>query len=52
MSGECMIFPNTPQEFIKQYSFTDTEQVYTNGTVLIPVFRVEQLLEHYFENNK
>ena len=52
MSGECMSFPKTVEEFIKQYSFTDKEQVYTNGAKLIPVFRVEQMLEHYFNMDK
>lgn len=49
MSGECMSFPATPAEFIESYSFKDKEQVYTNGVELIPVFRVEQMLEHYFQ---
>lgn len=40
-------FPKTIAEFIKGYSFKDTDEVYTNGAELIPVFRVEQALEHY-----
>ena len=48
MSGDCMTFPKTVQEFIEQYSITDKEHVYTNGAVLIPVYRVEQMLEHYY----
>ena len=48
MSGDCMTFSKTIEEFIEQYSFTDKEQVYTNGAELIPVFRVKQMLEHYF----
>lgn len=47
MSGDMMTFPEKPEEFIKQYSFTDKERVYTNGSELIPVFRVRQMLEHY-----
>ncbi len=47
---ECMSFPGTVQEFIKQYSFVDKEEVYTNGAALIPVYRVEQMLEHYCSN--
>lgn len=35
-------------EFVKSYSFKDSEEVYTNGSNLIPVFRVEQMLEHYY----
>lgn len=47
--GDCMSFPETIEEFLNQYSFKDSEQVYTNGTVLIPLFRVQQALEHYFK---
>lgn len=42
MSDEVMQFPETIQEFLKQYKIVDTEQVYTNGTELIPIFRVLQ----------
>lgn len=41
-----MEFPNTFDEFAKEYGFTDTEQIYTNGSELIPIFRVKQWLEH------
>ncbi len=27
-------------DFIIDYSFKDTQQVYTNGTILVPLFRV------------
>lgn len=46
---DCMEFPKTPEEFIKSCSFKDSKEVYTNGSELIPVFRVEQMLEHYFK---
>ena len=46
--ANCMAFPKTAEEFIEQYKFTDTKQEYTNGAELIPVFRVKQMLEHYF----
>lgn len=39
----------TPEEFIEVYSFIDREQIYTNGSKLIPVFRVEDMLEHYYK---
>ena len=39
----------TLEEFIESFSFTDEDQVYTNGLDLIPVFRVEQLIEYYFK---
>lgn len=48
--GETMQYPKTPAEFIENYSFKDVAQVYTNGSKLVPVFRVEQMLEHYFNN--
>ena len=44
--NERMEFPETFDEFAKQYGFTDTEEIYTNGSELIPVFRVKQWLEH------
>lgn len=27
-------------EFISQYSFKDEKEVYTNGTILVPLYRV------------
>ena len=47
-SMESMEFPNDIKDFIKNYSFKDKEERYTNGSMLIPVFRVEQMLEYYF----
>lgn len=44
--SDCMTFPDDWREFLKNYSFRDSEEVYTNGSELIPVFRVEQLIEH------
>lgn len=44
--NDCMMFPDDWREFLKSYSFKDTEELYTNGSELIPVFRVEQLIEH------
>ena len=41
-----MTFSNTFDEFAKEYGFKDKEEVYTNGAELIPVFRVNQWLEH------
>ncbi len=50
--GEMMNFPETPEEFVKQYSFRDKKEEYTNGSELIPVFRVEQMIEHYFKERR
>lgn len=32
-------------EWLEGYTITDTEQVYTNGAVMVPLFRVKQALE-------
>lgn len=45
--ADRMEFPKTIQEFMDGYSFKDDKEVYTNGSRLIPTFRVEQALEHY-----
>ena len=41
-----MHFPDTLEEFIKSYSFTDDKEIYTNGSELIPTFRLKQWEEH------
>ena len=46
--ADHMTFPKTAEDFIKQYSFKDEKQEYTNGAELMPVFRVKQMMEHYF----
>lgn len=45
---DAMTFPDNWEDFINDYSFKDTEEIYTNGSELIPVFRVKQLIDHYF----
>lgn len=45
--ADKMEFPEKIEDFLCGYSFQDTEEVYTNGAMLIPVFRVKQALEHY-----
>lgn len=42
----AMIFPETFEEFAEQYKIIDDEKIYTNGSELIPIFRVKQWLEH------
>lgn len=49
--AEMMNFPETFEKFAEMYGFCDTEQVYTNGSKLIPVFRVDQWLEHVSAEN-
>ena len=50
MIKEEMCFPETWEEFRKQYRIVDTEEVYTNGVEMIPTFRVEQWLDHISVN--
>lgn len=45
MMGEIMQFPETVEEFMQQYKITDTQQVYTNGTELVPIFRMKLWFE-------
>jgi hypothetical protein len=42
-----MHFPKTWEKFLKEYEFKDEKQVYTNGSMLVQSFRVEQMMEHY-----
>ena len=44
--SDCMHFPDTVEEFMEQYKMTDTEQVYSNCTEYVPIFRMEQWFEH------
>lgn len=38
--ADMMFFPDKFEDFIHQYEFKDTEEIYTNGAELIPSFRV------------
>lgn len=40
--ADLMTFPETLDEFIEQYKIVDSEQVYTNGAELVPIFRIKQ----------
>lgn len=44
--GDLMTFPDTVEEFMEEYKIIDTEQVYTNGAELVPIFRMKQWFEH------
>ena len=50
--SEQMEFPETFDEFADFYGFKDSKEVYTNGSELIPVFRVKQWLEHCADREK
>lgn len=41
-----MNFPKTVDEFMEMYKIVDTDKVYTNGTELVPIFRMKQWFEH------
>lgn len=47
--NDTMSFPKTIDEFLDDYSFKDKEEAYTNGSMLIPTFRVWQGVEHYLQ---
>lgn len=42
MTNTMMYLPDTLEEFMEQYKVVDTEQIYTNGTELVPIFRIKQ----------
>lgn len=44
--ADMMTFPSTVEEFMENYKITDTEQIYTNGAELVPIFRMKQWFEH------
>ena len=44
--ADVMMFPDTVEEFMEQYKIVDREHVYTNGTELVPIFRMEQWFAH------
>ena len=44
--SDCMTFPNTVEEFMEDYKVVDTDQVYSNGTEFVPIFRMKQWFEH------
>lgn len=50
--ADMMTFPNTVEEFMEQYKITDTEQIYTNGAELVPIFRMKQWFDHRPERKK
>ena len=45
---DIMTFPTHWGDFVKDYSFCDSEEIYTNGIMLIPTFRISQMVDHYF----
>ena len=46
--NEMMKFPKRWEDFLHDYEFEDARRIYTNGSRLIPSFRVKQMIGHYF----
>ena len=44
--NNMMQFPDTVEEFMEKNKIVDTEQVYTNGSELVPIFRMKQWFDH------
>lgn len=50
MTNTMMLMPDTLEEFVEQYKIVDTEQIYTNGAELVPIFRMKQwFISHPYE---
>ncbi len=43
--NQTMTFPETIEEFIERHKFKDSEEVYTNGSELIQVYRIKQWID-------
>ena len=46
MMADLMQFPDTVEEFMEKYKITDTEQIYSNGMEMVPIYRMRQWFEH------
>lgn len=46
MMLEKMVFPETVEEFMDEYKIIDSDEVYTNGAALVPIFRMNQWFDH------
>ena len=44
--ANAMIFPDTVEEFMEEYKLVDSDQVYSNGSEFVPIFRMKQWFEH------
>ena len=45
--ADMMNFQKRWEDFLHDYEFEDARRIYTNGSRLIPSFRVKQMMEHY-----
>ena len=48
--ADAMQFPESWKQFLHDYQFRDSSMEYTNGSMLIPSFRVAQMVGHYFQD--
>lgn len=46
--ADMMQFPNSVEEFMESYKMVDRDEVYSNGTEYVPIFRMRQWLDHLF----
>lgn len=44
--ADMMVFPDTVEEFMEQYKMVDREEVYSNGTEYVPIYRMNQWFDH------
>ena len=45
--SDCMLFPDTVEEFMERYKVVDTDGIYmSKGAELVPIFRMRQWFEH------
>lgn len=44
--SDMMDFPKTVEEFMEMYKMVDTDEVYSNGTEYVPIYRMKQWFEH------
>ena len=50
--ADMMNFPKRWEDFLHDYEFEDARRIYTNGSRLIPSFRVKQMMEHCAHGEK
>lgn len=48
--ADAMQFPESWKQFLHNYEFMDYLMKYTNGSMIIQSYRVEQMIEHYFRD--
>lgn len=52
MSGDIQVYPDDWREYLDRYGFKDKMEYYTNGNELVQVFRVVDMVEHYFDEKR